>query len=166
MSEYTLELNEVQNKLLENDTTIFNFDYDLPDFMNKNELQNQFLAHYYFREIGLETISRWVQRFQTAWLEKLAEYTPKFIACHEQLDSEELLNTYNTIIRDTSTYKATPMSSLDPTKNYATNINKVEGQHTGFTGNLYRIASEIIKEHTEVINNFIMEFDYLFMGVL
>ena len=166
MSEYTMELNEVQNKLLEQDKTIFDFDYDLPNFMNKNELQNQFYAHYYFREIGSETIPRWLQRFQTAWLEKLAEYTPKFIACHNQLDSDELLNTYKTIIKDTNTYQATPMSSLDPTKKYATSINDVDGEHKGYTGNLYRIASEIIKEHTQVVNNFIMEVDYLFMGVL
>lgn len=166
MSEYTMELNEVQHKLMEENKTIFDFTYDLPDFMDQNELQSQFYAHYYFREIGSETIPRWLQRFQTAWLEKLAEYTPKFIACHEQLDSEELFNTYKTIIKDKNTYQATPMSSLSPDKTYATSINNVDGEHSGYTGNLYNIAMDIVKEHTQVVNNFIMEFDYLFMGVL
>ena len=86
MSEYTMELNEVVVELEEAGTSLFDFEYTLPDFMSKENLQTHFLAHYYFREIGFETISRFLQRFRVAWLEKLKEYDIKFKLVNDKLN--------------------------------------------------------------------------------
>lgn len=171
MSEYTMELNEVVDKLAELNTGIFDFNYELPEFMSKEVLESQFISHYYFREIGFETTPRFLQRFRTAWLEKLQEYDLKFKVVHDKLNSETALNTYEDNLKDTNTFNATPMSSVQQGKNYKTSITEVEGKHTGFNlymggGNVFKNINAMIGEHTEVINSFINEFDYLFMGVL
>lgn len=168
MSEYTLELNEVIEVLASDNKTIFDIDYNLPDFMNKEELQNQFISHYYFREIGVETIARFLQRFHTAWLEKLKEYDIKFKLVNDKLTTDNMLNTYEDNLKDTNTFKATPMSSMQEGRNYNTSVNDLVGKHTGYkdNGNVFKNITSVLGEHSEVINNFINEFDYLFMGVL
>lgn len=168
MSEYTMELNEVVAELQKDNKTIFDLNYELPEFMDKGELQNQFIAHYYFREIGFETISRFLQRFHTAWLEKLKEYDIKFKIVNEKLSSENALNTYEDNLKDTNTFKATPMSSMQEGRNYNTSVNDLVGKHTGYkeNGNVFKNINNLIGEHIEVVNSFINEFDYLFMGVL
>lgn len=168
MSEYTMELNEVIAELQKDNKTIFDLNYELPEFMNKEELQNQFISHYYFREIGVETISRFLQRFHTAWLEKLKEYDIKFKLVNDKLTTDNMLNTYEDNLKDTNTFKATPMSSMQEGRNYNTSVNDLVGKHTGYkdNGNVFKNITSVLGEHSEVVNNFINEFDYLFMGVL
>lgn len=168
MSEYTMELNEVIAELQKDNKTIFDLNYDLPEFMNKEELQNHFIAHYYFREIGFETISRFLQRFHTAWLEKLKEYDIKFKLVNDKLTADTILNTYEDNLKDTNTFKATPMSSMQEGRNYNTSVSDLVGKHTGYkdNGNVFKNITSVLGEHSEVVNNFINEFDYLFMGVL
>lgn len=168
MSEYTMQLNEVVVELEEAGTSLFDFEYTLPDFMVKENLQTHFLAHYYFREIGFETISRFLQRFRVAWLEKLKEYDIKFKLVNDKLTTDNMLNTYEDNLEDTNTFKATPMSSMQEGRNYNTSINNLVGKHTGYkdNGNVFKNITSVLGEHSEVVNNFINEFDYLFMGVL
>ena len=169
MAKYTMELNEVVKELAIDNKTIFDFDYNLPNFMNKEELQNQFIAHYYFREIGFETISRFLQRFHTAWLEKLKEYDIKFKLVNDKLSTDTALNTYEDNLKDTNTFKATPMSSMQEGRNYNTSVTDIEGKHSGYAianSNVFKNINDVLGEHSEVVNNFINEFDYLFMGVL
>ena len=163
-----MELGEVV-KILENEgKTLFDQDYALPEFMNKNELENQFIAHYYFREIGFETIDRFIMRLNTVWLEKLKEYDIKFRVVHDKLSSDTALNTYEDNLKDKNTFKATPMSSMREGRNYNTTITDLDGKHFGYntSGNVFRNVNNMIGEHTEVVNSFINEFDWLFMGVL
>lgn len=169
MAKYTMELNEVVVELAEAGTSLFDFEYNLPDFMDKQSLQTQFLAHYYFREIGFETISRFLQRFRVAWLEKLKEYDIKFKLVNAKLSVDTALNTYEDNLKDTNTFKATPMSSMQVGRNYNTSVTDVEGKHSGYAianSNVFKNINDVLGEHSEVVNNFINEFDYLFMGVL
>lgn len=185
--EFTMELGEVEKDLEYQGKSIFDFEYDLPEFMDKQALQYQFLNHYYFREIGLESVPRFLQRFQTAWLEKLNEYSIKFEAAYNNLTADNLLNSYNESVASTndisdnengtSDLNLTPMSSLDPNKNYKTSITKSQNVKTtnanlsstrkGYNGDsVFKNINKLITDHTNVINQFIEEFDYLFMGVL
>lgn len=168
MSEYTMELNEVVVELEEAGTSLFDFEYNLPDFMDKANLETHFLAHYYFREIGFETISRFLQRFRVAWLEKLKEYDIKFKLVNEKLSVDTALNTYEDNLEDSNTFSATPMSSVQEGRNYKTSVTDLKGKHFGYNtnGNVFKNITSVLGEHSEVVNNFINEFDYLFMGVL
>ena len=57
MAKYTMELNEVIQELASVGKTLFDIDYNLPDFMNKEELQNQFI---FIQElIHLMLITHW-----------------------------------------------------------------------------------------------------------
>ena len=131
MSEYTMELNEVVVELEEAGTSLFDFEYNLPDFMDKENLQTHFLAHYYFREIGFETISRFLQRFRVAWLEKLKEYDIKFKLVNDKLSIDTALNTYEDNLEDSNTFSATPMSSVQEGRNYKTSVTDLKGKHFG-----------------------------------
>lgn len=168
MSEYTLELNEVVDILTEQGKTLFDFDYTLPDFMSKEELQEHFIEHYFFREIGLETIPRFQQRLKVKWLEKIKEYDIKFKLVNDKLTSENALNTYEDNLEDSNTFNATPMSAMQEGRNYKTSVTELKGKHTGYNtkGNIFRNINSIIGEHTEVVDSFINEFNNLFMGVL
>lgn len=186
-NKYTLELNEVIKYLEQYNKTIFDFNYNLPEFMDKQQLEAQFINHYYFREIGQETIPRFLQRFQTKWLEMLQEYKIKFEAVYNNLTADNAINSFKETIQTTNdindtenatnTMNLTPMSSLDPNKNYKTSVGTNENQkatqatlqstRSGYNGgNVFKNINNMINDHTNVINNFINEFDYLFMGVL
>lgn len=168
MSEYTMELNEVIEELVKQNSSLFAFDYHLPEFIDKENLEAQFIEHYFFREIGQETIPRFLQRFRTKWVEMLQEYDLKFKVVHDKLTSASALNTYEDNLKDTNTFKATPMSSMQEGRNYNTTITDLEGKHFGYNNksNIFKNISSMLGDHNEVINNFINEFDYLFMGVL
>lgn len=166
-TKYTMQLNEVIAKLHEDGKTIWDgFTYTLPSFMSTSDLQARFESHYYFREIGVETIERWLQRFHTLWLERLNEYSIKFEMAHD-LDKDNAMNTYGEVVNDKTTFQATPMSSLNPNKSYATSINTLEGSRQGHTSkdNAFKRTSDIINNHTEVVEQFISEFDKLFMQI-
>ena len=54
MSKYTIELREIKNVR----QTIFDFNYKFVDDETKNKLEEMFINHFFFKEIGFETIER------------------------------------------------------------------------------------------------------------
>lgn len=68
MAQYTVELRE----LVENNTVIFDFVYPLHDPLHKVDLEAKIINHYYFREIGAETVGRFKHNLKT----KLNEIMP------------------------------------------------------------------------------------------
>ena len=54
MAMYSLELRQI----IENGIPIFNFDYEFYDFKKKDEFERNFIRHFYFREIGVETVDK------------------------------------------------------------------------------------------------------------
>lgn len=54
MAMYSLELRQI----VENGIPIFDFQYDFYDIKKKNEFERDFIRHFYFREIGVETIDK------------------------------------------------------------------------------------------------------------
>jgi len=75
MSNFTTEL----RKIINSGVNIFNFDYDLHDPLYKPTLEEKIIKHYYFREIGSETVGRFIQRLDT----KLNEILPKYNLMYE-----------------------------------------------------------------------------------
>lgn len=54
MANYTIEIRE----LVKNNVGIFDFDYNLYTNSRKSEFEIKFINHFYFREIGFETVGR------------------------------------------------------------------------------------------------------------
>ena len=53
MAEYTMELREIVSKV-----NIFDFDYPIWKEDYRKEFEAKFINHFYFREIGVETVAR------------------------------------------------------------------------------------------------------------
>lgn len=86
MSKYTIELRQIKD--LRN--TIFNFDYNFISQEYKNKLETMFINHFYFREIGFETIERFNFYLRNIFTEKL-EYYEKLLEL-SKLDYDILCN--------------------------------------------------------------------------
>lgn len=77
---------EVLANIVEEGVDLFNFDYD--SYLPKEELQNGFVQHFYFREIGFETVEMFQQKLQTRWLEIIDRYNMIFEADAAVLPSD------------------------------------------------------------------------------
>lgn len=102
-SRTTIELRDIVDNG-ENSIDIWNFDY--PSFYKdeaKKAFEQKVIDHYYFREIGQETVGRWLHYFRS----KIREIMPYYIQLYK---SEEIMNA----IED-------PFATLDVTEEYTAN---------------------------------------------
>ena len=88
MSKYTIELRQIKD--LRN--TIFNFDYNFISEEYKNKLETMFINHFYFREIGFETIERFNFYLRNIFTEKLEYYE---ILVNASMIEYDILNNYD-----------------------------------------------------------------------
>lgn len=77
---------EVLANIVEEGVDLFNFDYD--SYLPKEDLQNGFVQHFYFREIGFETVEMFQQKLQTRWFEIIDRYNMIFEADAAVLPSD------------------------------------------------------------------------------
>lgn len=85
MANYTLTLRQI----VENNINIFQ-DYPIWDEKDRLELENKIVKHYYFREIGVETVGRFIFNLNT----RLNEIMPYYIQLYKttQFEYNPLLN--------------------------------------------------------------------------
>ena len=71
MSKYTAELRTI----IDNGFDIFDFQYtrasESQAIISDEALEQGFIDHFYFREVGFETLERFKKRLKTQWLESL-----------------------------------------------------------------------------------------------
>lgn len=97
MSKYTTELRfylsalagledseNVQDVLNESWKKIFNFNFPIYDENHREDLCKKILLHYYFREIGMETVGAWKLKLQS----KMVEIMPYYNNLYKVLDDE------------------------------------------------------------------------------
>ena len=77
MAQYTVELRRV----VESGVDIFNFDYPLDPSVDKDALEEKIIKHYYYSEIGFETVGRFIDRLDA----KLNEIMPKYNIMYKSL---------------------------------------------------------------------------------
>lgn len=75
MANYTIEL----RKIIESKINIFDFDYPFYNENEKEYFQDRFIKHFYFREIGSETVSRFKHYLE----DKLHEIAPFYKHLYE-----------------------------------------------------------------------------------
>lgn len=164
-AKYTMCVYEVIDELEKENKKLFDFDYDLSIPSLKSELEKMFVDKYYFREIGQETIDRFKNRLEYKWKMVLKEYNKKFTLMLTDLETKNLLATYEDNLDDTNKFNATPMSTIVDLS-HGTSITNVHGVHSGYNGNIYKLATDILNNHSEIFDIFLSEFDTLFMCVL
>lgn len=86
MAQYTLTLKQ----LMENNVPLFNFNYPIFNEEYRPILEDKFIRHFYFREIGFETIGRFLFELET----KLNEIMPFYNKLYDStlLEFDPLLN--------------------------------------------------------------------------
>lgn len=91
MSLYTLTLKEIMESLQPNEE-LFDFDYPFYDDEERLNFQTKFVAHFYFREIGSETLGR----FKFYLRERLNLIMPYYNKFYTSMNLEQrILNNYD-----------------------------------------------------------------------
>ena len=80
MAQYTVELRE----LIENGVDIFSFNYPIYDENHREELEKKIINHYYFREIGFETVGRFKHYLSMTMNEIMPKYNRIYKAYAEK----------------------------------------------------------------------------------
>lgn len=159
-AEYTTTLHDVVETY---NYKLFDFEYNLTN-VDKQALELAFYKHYYFREIGAETIDRWLIMLRFKWEELCLKYNHLFKIFNEQylandaLSNNDLTNTYRQVFSDT------PQSKLDTLEDYATNISESSSKTTGVSGEYkFRLLSEYADKLRVIVYEMIEDCEPLFM---
>jgi len=126
LNKYTITLGEI----VENNVEIFDFDYPFYNEERRNQFEQHFIEHFYFDEIGQETVARFKQRLKIK-LNLIMPYWNKIFLADELeqriLDNYDVTETYsrsvenNTSVNSNSTNKNlasdTPVTRTDLNSN-------------------------------------------------
>lgn len=162
MSKYTAELRTI----IDNGFNIFDFEYTRsPEslaILSNEKLQEGFINHFYFREIGFETLERFKFYLKTKWLESLGEFDKLLVAYNDPVNVKSNLGSN---VKNKSVFNDTPKNELDDS-NYATSITKSNQDTSGYAGateiELLELYHEKIKD---IQTEFYEKFDLLFMQI-
>lgn len=162
MSKYTAELRTI----IDNGFNIFDFDYirsaESQAIVSNEALQQGFINHFYFREIGFETLERFKHYLKTKWLESLGEFDKLLVAYHDPVNVKSNLGSN---VKTKSVFNDTPKNELDDS-NYASSITKSNQDNSGYAGateiELLELYHDKIKD---IQTEFYEKFDNLFMQI-
>ena len=101
MEKTTLTLGEI----IENDVDIFDFDYPFYNEERRKQFEQHFIEHFYFDEIGQETVARFKQRLKIKFNLIMPYWNKIFLADElEQriLDNYSVIETYESNIENSS----------------------------------------------------------------
>ena len=165
MSKYTAELRTI----IDNNFDIFDFTYTRDPksiaILSNENLQKGFIDHYYFREVGFETLERFKHKLKTQWLESLGELDKLLVAYNESINPKVNMSS-NT--QNTSIFNDTPKNALDfgTESSHASNITHNTQNSTGLAGLTEIEALELYHDKIKDIQTeFYNSFDNLFMQI-
>ena len=165
MSKYTAELRTI----IGNNFDIFDFTYQRSSesqaIVSDKDLEQGFIDHYYFREVGFETLERFKHKLKTQWLESLGEFDKLLVAYNESINPKVNMSS-NT--QNTSIYNDTPKNALDfgTESSHASNITHNTQNNTGLAGLTETEALELYHDKLkDIVTEFYNSFDNLFMQI-
>lgn len=101
MSKYTITLGEI----VENNVDIFDFDYPFYNEERRKQFEEHFIEHFYFDEIGQETVARFKQRLKIR-LNLIMPYWNKIFLADELeqriLDNYDVTETYSRTVENST----------------------------------------------------------------
>ena len=165
MSKYTAELRTI----IDNNFDIFDFVYtrssDSQAIVSNEKLQQGFIDHYYFREVGFETLERFKHKLKTQWLESIENFDKLLVAFNETINPKANMSS-NT--QNTSVYNDTPKNALDfgAESSHASSITHNTQNNTGLAGLTEIEALELYHDKLkDIVSEFYNSFDNLFMQI-
>ena len=165
MSNYTAELRTI----IDNKFDIFDFEYTRDPksiaILSNENLQKGFIDHYYFREVGFETLERFKYKLKTQWLESIENFDKLLVAFNETINPKANMSS-NT--QNTSVYNDTPKNALDfgTEATHASSITHNTQTNTGLAGLTEIEALELYHDKLkDIVTEFYNSFDNLFMQI-
>lgn len=147
MAQYTLTVKQ----LVENNIKIFNFDYPIFNEEYREHLENKIIRHFYFREIGFQTVGRFLYHLETKMNEIMPYYNQRYESTLFEIDplinyqvketyekkSDLISNTTGDTTTDTtntdksqSVHSDTPQGRVDIIEQgYATDVSNSTGEN-------------------------------------
>ena len=165
MSKYTAELRTI----IDNNFDIFDFTYQRSSesqaIVSDEKLEQGFIDHYYFREVGFETLERFKHKLKTQWLESLGELDKLLVAYNESINTKANMSS-NT--QNTSVFNDTPKNALDfgAESSHASNITHNTQTNVGLAGLTEIEALELYHDKLkDIVSEYYDTFDNLFMQI-
>ena len=165
MSKYTAELRTI----IDNNFDIFDFEYTRDAksiaIISNEDLQKGFIDHYYFREVGFETLERFKHKLKTQWLESIENFDKLLVAFNETINPKANMSS-NT--QNTSIFNDTPKNALDfgAESSHASSITHNTQNNTGLAGLTEIEALELYHDKLkDIVSEFYDSFDNLFMQI-
>lgn len=165
MSNYTAELRTI----IDNNFDIFDFTYtrssESQAILSDEKLEQGFIDHYYFREVGFETLERFKHKLKTQWLESIENFDKLLVAFNETINPKVNMSS-NT--QNTSVFNDTPKNALDfgAGSSHASSISHNTQNNTGLTGLTEIEALELYHDKLkDIVTEFYASFDNLFMQI-
>ena len=165
MSKYTAELRTI----IDNNFDIFDFVYTRDPksiaILSNEDLQKGFIDHYYFREVGFETLERFKHKLKTQWLESIENFDKLLIAYSQSINPKVNMSS-NT--QNTSIFNDTPKNALDfgTESSHASNITHNTQTNVGLAGLTEIEALELYHDKLkDIVSEFYDSFDNLFMQI-
>ena len=165
MSNYTAELRTI----IDNGFNIFDFEYtrspESVAIVSNEELQKGFIARYYFREVGFETLERFKHKLKAQWLESTGNFDQLLVAYSKNINPLSNLNSKST---NTSIYNDTPKNALDfgAESSHAESITHNTQENSGLAGITEVEALELYHDKIkDIVSEFYDSFDNLFMQI-
>ena len=165
MSKYTAELRTI----IGNNFDIFDFTYTRSSasqaIVSDKDLEQGFIDHYYFREVGFETLERFKHKLKTQWLESIENFDKLLVAFNESINPKVNMSS-NT--QNTSVYNDTPKNALDfgAESSHASNITHNTQTNVGLAGLTEIEALELYHDKLkDIVTEFYNSFENLFMQI-
>lgn len=165
MSKYTAELRTI----IDNNFDIFDFTYTRDPksiaILSNEDLQKGFIDHYYFREVGFETLERFKHKLKTQWLESIENFDKLLVVFNETINPKANISSN---AQNTSIFNDTPKNALDfgTEATHASSITHNTQTNTGLTGLTEIEALELYHDKLkDIVSEFYNSFDNLFMQI-
>ena len=165
MSKYTAELRTI----IDNNFDIFDFMYERDPksiaILSNEDLQKGFIDHYYFREVGFETLERFKHKLKSQWLESIENFDKLLVAFNESINPKANITSN---AQNTSIFNDTPKNALDfgTESSHASNITHNTQTNVGLAGLTEIEALELYHDKLkDIVSEFYNSFDNLFMQI-
>lgn len=141
MGKFTLTIEE----LIENNVTIFDFNYNFYNDNYKKDFEQKFIDTFYYEEIGTETIKRFKHNLKATLNKIMPYYTHLYKTTLYEYDPILNYHLKEEIKKDTATNQDVSNNNKDDVTNYDTPIN--------FDSENYKNSPSFITENSSVNNS-------------